>query len=420
MNKLVVNPGTEVSWEIILPEGAITLGSDPSLPYPIAHYSVSPNHCEITVADGQVHARDLGSVCGTFLDHAQVTDTPLVSGQTLCLGEVEMRFISDELVDSPLIPKRIAPFVRIASAGAAGTLGNAACKFHPKSPAAWHCETCQMDYCDLCINIRRVGDSSRHLCRKCDNDCAPVKISYATSQVVENFYSLLPGAFSYPFKGSGSVLIVAGGVFFTGLTVFMSMARYAFLFGLVAILMCSLFFVGYLFTYAKSVISETAQGANEPPDWPDFTDWGDSVLLPAFQAFCLVVAAFGPALAVSLLQPLGEEFSPLAALLLLLGGALVAPMGMMALGIFDSLGALNPVAMVQSIVRIPLTYLVAAAVFELVVVAYLAVAQIHPPPGLITLAVWFVRSMVQLYTLLVTMRILGLLYRTQKDKLGWT
>jgi hypothetical protein len=77
------------------------------------------------------------------------------------------------------------------------------------------------------------------------------------------------------------------------------------------------------------------------------------------------------------------------------------------------------VALVWSILRIPLHYLVAAAAFELVAGAYWTVGDVVGPLLPVPLLPSLLNSFVTLYLMTAGMRILGLLYRTQKDKLGW-
>ena len=94
-------------------------------------------------------------------------------------------------------------------------------------------------------------------------------------------------------------------------------------------------------------------------------------------------------------------------------------MGMLALSMFDTFTALNPMALVWSILRIPGHYVVAAVAFGLVIGAYIFcdafVGTILPVPFVGSL----VAGCLNLYLLAVAMRILGLLYWTKKAELGW-
>ncbi|MGH7973342.1 MAG: hypothetical protein ACREIC_31875, partial [Limisphaerales bacterium] len=100
-------------------------------------------------------------------------------------------------------------------------------------------------------------------------------------------------------------------------------------------------------------------------------------------------------------------------------GALMAPMGMLALAMFDNFGVLNPVSLAWSIQRVPLQYLVAAAMFEIVLALKLfaggLVARLLPLPVLPAL----ISGLLNLYFVTVGMRILGLLYVCNKQQLAW-
>lgn len=55
--------------------------------------SVSSRHCEIFEKDNQVLIRDLGSTNGTFVNRRRIgAETGLISGSTIILGNLEMRF----------------------------------------------------------------------------------------------------------------------------------------------------------------------------------------------------------------------------------------------------------------------------------------------------------------------------------------
>ena len=94
-------------------------------------------------------------------------------------------------------------------------------------------------------------------------------------------------------------------------------------------------------------------------------------------------------------------------------------MGMLLLAMFDSIGALNPLPIIRSILRIPLPYLVAAGTFELVLFTYVVLDHLTHLMGLPSFVTSLVTGFLELYAFSVGMRILGLLYRTHKDRLGW-
>jgi hypothetical protein len=416
MTKLIVNPGTDQSWEIPLPAGVTVLGSDPALEFAIAHDSVSPAHCEISVTDGKVKIRDLGSTCGTFINHAAVTESLLAPGQLVQLGEVDLQFVSDEAgAGAPPVPRRIPTAL---PADSMAQSRNARCKYHPGAVATWHCDRCQAYFCDLCVNSRQTGGTTRHLCRKCGNDCTPVAVHYE-APVEENFYELLPRAFSYPFHGGGAVLLAAGTVLLAVLHVAGSISRYVPVYGMVVGLILGVFGTGYLFNYAKQIVLSSAQGGDLPPDWPDAGEWLEEIVQPCGEMVALVLLTFGPAMILRWWHPLGDKYAELLFIAAAAAGALFAPMGMLMLAMFDSIAALNPVPIIQSILRIPKPYLLAAATFESVLCAYVAIDALARSTGLPPVLTGLVTGFVELYAMSVGMRILGLLYRTHQERLGW-
>ena len=100
-------------------------------------------------------------------------------------------------------------------------------------------------------------------------------------------------------------------------------------------------------------------------------------------------------------------------------GAAIAPMGMLTLAMFDTITALNPIGLVWSILRIPGPYFVAALAFE----AVIAVNILKPFVVAVLIPIPFVPALISgflnLYLIMVGSRILGLLFYTQEDKLGW-
>ena len=53
--------------------------------------SVSSHHCEVLLRDNDVVIKDLGSTNGTFINGAKIAESVLKPGQTLRLGNVELR-----------------------------------------------------------------------------------------------------------------------------------------------------------------------------------------------------------------------------------------------------------------------------------------------------------------------------------------
>src|SRR5208283_4596273 len=69
--------------------------------FQIAEASVSSHHCEVHLRGTEVLIRDLNSTNGTFINGEKVTESPLKPGQTLRLGNVELKL---EVEGAPAAP----------------------------------------------------------------------------------------------------------------------------------------------------------------------------------------------------------------------------------------------------------------------------------------------------------------------------
>ena len=417
MVRLIVNPGTGSAWEIPLQPGVTSLGRGPDNNYPIEHASVSSAHCQLTVTASGVVVKDLGSINGTFVNDVMVDEARLSNGQTLRLGDVVMRFESDQIPLAPPIRSAVS-----SGRGAAGGMPSppdkptaAVCKFHPHIIAQFLCPKCGKTFCNFCVNLRQ----GRNFCRACGVECSPLERAPVSPAPNKSFFSLATGALGYPFKGDGLTLLICGVVFFLVLgfakTLLGVLGPYAF----VLVIMIEIFGMGYVFSYAKSIITATANGEDAPPDWPEITEWQADIARPFCQMVGLLALTFGPTAVLRWWQPGTETFAHGITIAAAVLGALMAPMGMLALAMFDSLGALNPFLLVTSMLRIPLQYFAAAAVFELLTAVYFLAGDtigllipIPILPGIISV-------FLNLYLTLAGMRILGLLYRIKADQLGW-
>ena len=140
---------------------------------------------------------------------------------------------------------------------------------------------------------------------------------------------------------------------------------------------------------------------------------------PFCQMIALLALAFGPAAILRWWQPGSETFARAITMTATVLGGLLAPMGMLALAILDSLGALNPLLLAASILRIPLLYLAVAGVFEVLTYAYLEAGSVIGLLVPIPILPEVISVSLNLYLTLAGMRILGLLYRIKADDLGW-
>jgi hypothetical protein len=437
MNRLVVNPNRPDSWEIQLKEGTNKLGRGDATDFKIADGSVSSSHCEIVVNRGSVTILDLGSTNGTFINDTPTQSATLQNGETIRLGQVAMIFYADA-TDAVVIPAapavaKAAPRLRVSGFShapeapapvAAETppplapafdLSQAAafCKFHPKNAARWFCPKCNKSFCELCVNVH----GPQKTCRACAVECAPLEVQ-AAAPSTQGFTRSLPGAFIYPFRGSGVFILIFATVLFSAMGFFKS--------GLISIVF-RIGLLGYLFSYMQNIIHATAAEEAQMPEMPGRDD-----LFGAFLRLAGTVAmSFGLPIGLLVAKFCEIEIPTSAIIVAVILGCIYFPMAFLAVAIKDNVLASNPLVILPSILRVPGQYLITVflfgAIFGIQQIGNLlsagagAVAFSTTSLGVMfaSFGIAIVWSFLKVYLLTVNTRILGLLYLTQKERLGW-
>jgi len=68
-----------------------TIGRVEDNTFQIAEPSVSSHHCEVLLRGNEVVIKDLNSTNGTFINDEKITESVLKPGQTLRLGQIELK-----------------------------------------------------------------------------------------------------------------------------------------------------------------------------------------------------------------------------------------------------------------------------------------------------------------------------------------
>ena len=281
----------------------------------------------------------------------------------------------------------------------------------------------------LTVAIQHVGRFAK--CPKC---ATPVKVPLPPStrksepaviandvtvaRTKENFALQLARAFVYPFQGTGIFTLLAA----TAILAVLYLLVYVFL--LFSLLL--LIFSFYLWAYYISIIPSTVAENDELPDWPDFADlWGE-VLKPVL---LMCVAGFVSWLPFILyitfvvdwqarIDRFGAGLQLSEAEWLLVAWAfLYFPMGLLAVSIFKTPVALNPVLIVKSVARIPIRYFNACVLFFLI---FIVNNWLGPALSGFPIVGTVVQLFFSLYMTTVAMRVLGLIYRANAEKLDWS
>jgi pSer/pThr/pTyr-binding forkhead associated (FHA) protein len=115
MAKLVVLTQSMAGRSIDLGERT-TIGRVEDNAFQIAEPSVSSRHCEILLRGSEVFVKDLNSTNGTFINGEKIAEGVLKPGQTLRLGNVELKL---DVPGAPAAPSSSAQSAPASSAPSA-------------------------------------------------------------------------------------------------------------------------------------------------------------------------------------------------------------------------------------------------------------------------------------------------------------
>lgn len=393
--------------ELPLRQGTNRLGRSEINDVRVPDASVSSSHCELLVDGEQIRVRDLGSTNGTAINQQPVKEGLLNLGSILRVGHVDL-VVQGEGQPTVDVPEPVAP----PTVEEPGNL-EGSCRNHGNVLAAWRCSKCFELYCEKCVvDGRKFGVPNVKFCPVCSSKVNALKEELMEKKKAEKtFASEMGGAWKYPLRGNGLIIMIGGTIFFVFLNFLLSAT-----FLLAGFLL--VFVTGYYFAYAQQVISASAQGDDDLPGWPDFSDYIQDIVIPFAQGIALFAVYLLPVSVLS--TKLGRDATgDYLIFWAALGIALfMMPMAWLAVSMHESVMGLSPHFVIPSILKIPGHY-------TLVVIQLLAVAVISEATrwvlqlaGIPVLGV-FLSTFVWLYFVLVMCRMLGALYYINRHELGW-
>jgi hypothetical protein len=265
------------------------------------------------------------------------------------------------------------------------------------------------------VQTTRVGGEFFRACPGCGGSCVSVsEYRRLMTPAPTNFFALWRGAFSYPLKKDGAILLVCGTVVFSflnGANWVLSQAKFAGAGIGVAYLLCVVMSVGYLFAFMQNIVQTSARGDQAMPDWPEISAFWDDLVVPFSRFTTIWLVCLGPGIAVMIRQPL-------AGLPILFLGLVCLPMAILTVCMADSITGLNPFIIFSGIGKAPLPYLATCGIF-LSVIAVMRGSQMLLEWTGVPILPTVISSFISLYGITVEMRLLGLLYHTNKAKLAW-
>ena len=234
------------------------------------------------------------------------------------------------------------------------------------------------------------------------------------------FFSELPRAVLYPFRGTGILVLIVATLIFAGLDVMSGGMRLLVLGKIIAL--------GYFFAYVQAIIHSTAAGDDKLPELPGM----DGLFGHCFRLIGTFLMSFGLALIAAYFVIFQEQPGAVVFLIgAIIFGCLYFPMAFLAVAMKDTVLASNPLVVVPSIVRVPVEYIVATILVGGVFAVRWAGDAITGSMGsramltesmsemFLLFGFRIIWAFLSVYLLTVTMRILGLLYLTKRDRLGW-
>ena len=219
---------------------------------------------------------------------------------------------------------------------------------------------------------------------------------------------VLADAMSFPWRGHGRWIVSSGGVFFLGLDLASNLLITGIFFSAIA--------VGAGTTYLLEVTRATADGAEEPPDWPDITQFWRHLIAPILLVVGVIAVCFAPAFVVGYgLSPIGWIDTFIVWLVAALGTGL-APACWIAVALSRSFEALNPAPLIRGARQMGREY---ALIWGLWAGGIAAVALLSAITSAVPWAGPALAGFAHLYLAIVIAHATGLLYRRHAVALGW-
>src|ERR1051326_2815227 len=269
---------------------------------------------------------------------------------------------------------------------------------------------------DSQLLTQQFGGRTLQVCPKCR-----MGVSKLSSPM--SFWSRVPGAFAFPFKGNGVWIVATSTLFLAVLEVTRKILGFgSFILGTIA--------TGYFGLLFIDIIRTTAQDDKASMELPDFSGFDEiketaaqlvmSGLLILSPAVICILLSGDNAVAVSSQRWLDPTYWRELALGFTGLGLAYYPMGLLAVAMFDTVSAVNPTVVAPAILKTFLQYLLVLAVLSVMwLLREGSSALLLALPWSWRFACYLPIELYSLYTVLVTARLLGLLYRANASRLGW-
>jgi hypothetical protein len=208
----------------------------------------------------------------------------------------------------------------------------------------------------------------------------------------------------YPFCRSGWIIIIAGAAFFTIARMFTGFI------GGVAI-------SGYLLAFYMDIISTSAAGEDQCPEWPGFSSFLDDILNPYTRGMFALFVSILPALVLGFMGV--DQSSPplfVACGVAVIWSAFYYPLAIIGTVVFGNIGGALPHRVLPALARTFPSSLLPGVMNVLLIGVLIAnsLAASHIP-----FVGKFYDYATYIFCMTIQGRFLGLFYRREQGKLGW-
>ncbi len=404
MAKLFLNSPGIALREIELKPGPNRIGRKPENDFQITDGSISGSHCELYLTEGHVYVRDLGSTNGTFIDGQQITEAYIMPNQILKLGNIEIRY--PDPAAPPVEAPAAKPGLRVSKVEAT--------PFAPATAAG--AETAAAGASKPGLRVSKIEHAPATATAASPVQYDPRRVYVAPVYDDRTFFQRLPTVFGYPFKGNGTVIIICATFFFALLEWMKNQPFYMVMRAFGMGIAINVIFYGFVAAIMQRIVTHSAQGDEDMPGFPELSY--DELGHPSFLLSASFLVSFAPALGVFLFLDVEPSMKLMITGALAVFGCCYVPMSLLAVSMYDTSFALNPLLIIPSMVRIFREYMVACLVMAVLVAIRTLCAGLLgmiPIPFIPDL----IMSFIALYLFTVEMRILGMMYYCKKDELGW-
>lgn len=218
--------------------------------------------------------------------------------------------------------------------------------------------------------------------------------------------NMLVDVLLYPLRRGGLLMLAIG----AGTAILLSVGSMAPVIGVLA----AFFSAGFFATFYLDIIGNTVNGSDDLPDWPDLTHFYQDLGRPFVQTMGVTLISIAP----YLLTHLIAVTHPARQLCQVVGLAFFVfyfPMGTLGLVMHGHLGGALPHRVLPAIFRAFPGYLLVVFIFGGLTVLSTLIDALAAIPLLGGAAA----AVPSLYLLMAQGRLIGLLYRSKREELGW-